>query len=86
MEAAQLRFVREQAIPIEFRGAIVGWYRPDFVVEQSVVVEIKSVIRIEPVFIKQILTYLRVTDLRVGLLLNFNVTSMANEGIRRVVL
>ena len=41
--------------------------------------------RIEPVFIKQVLTYLRVTHLRVGLLLNFNVTSMANEGLRRVV-
>lgn len=86
MEAAHLRFVREQAIPVEFRGAIVGWHRPDFVVEQSVVVEIKSVIRIEPVLIKQVLTYLRVTHLRVGLLLNFNVTSMANDGIRRVVL
>jgi GxxExxY protein len=86
MKATQLKFIREQAIPVEFRGAIVGWHRPDFVVEQSVVVEIKSVGRIEPVFIKQVLTYLRVTHLRVGLLLNFNVTSMANEGIKRVVL
>lgn len=86
MEAGQLRFVREQAIAIEFRGAIVGWHRPDFVVEQSVVVEVKSVSRIEPVFIRQVLTYLRVTHLQVGLLLNFNVPSMANEGIKRVVL
>ena len=86
MEAQQLAFVRERPIPVEFRGTIVGRHRPDFVVEQSVVVEIKSVSRIEPVFIKQVLTYLRVTHLRVGLLLNFNVPSMVDDGIKRLVL
>ncbi len=42
MEAQQLAVVRERAIPVEFRGSIVGWHRPDFVVEQAVVVEIKA--------------------------------------------
>jgi GxxExxY protein len=86
MTATLLKFVREQSIPVEFRNTIVGWHRPDFIVEESVVLEIKAVSRIEPVFIKQVLTYLRLTQLRVGLLLNFNVTSMANDGIKRVVL
>jgi GxxExxY protein len=47
---------------------------------------LKSVGRLDPVFAKQVLTYLKVTRLRVGLLVNFNVASMANEGIRRFVL
>ena len=54
MTATQLQFVRERPIPVEFRGAIVGWHRPDFVVEQSVVVEIKSV-RIHEALTRRIL-------------------------------
>jgi GxxExxY protein len=49
-------------------------------------VEVKAIDGSHPVFAKQVLTYLKVTKLKVGLLLNFNVPSMANGGIRRFVL
>ena len=55
----------------------------DFVVENAVVVELKAVTHMEPVFAKQVLTYLMVTQLRVGLLLNFNVSSLGSYGIKR---
>lgn len=83
MNANAIRFVREQPIIVRYRGTVVGWHRPDFVVENSVVVELKAVAHIDPVFAKQVLTYLKVTGLRVGLLLNFNVSSLGNQGIRR---
>ena len=86
MAAQGLAHVRELPIAVRYRDVIVGWHRPDFVVENAVIVELKSVGRLDPVFAKQVLTYLKVTRLRVGLLVNFNVASMANEGIRRFVL
>ncbi len=84
--AKPLQFVQEPALTVRFRDTVVGWHRPDFIVEGLVVVELKAVSRFEPVFTKQVLTYLKVTGLHVGLLLNFNVPSMANDGIKRVAL
>jgi GxxExxY protein len=86
MAAQGLAYVRELPIVVRYREVVVGWHRPDFVVENAVVVELKSVGHVDPVFARQVLTYLKVTRLRVGLLINFNVASMANEGIRRFVL
>jgi GxxExxY protein len=86
MEAQQIAFVRERPIAVRYRDVVVGWHRPDFVVQQSVVVEVKAVTYGNPVFAKQVLTYLKVTGLRVGLLINFNVASMADGGIQRLVL
>ena len=59
-------------------------FRADLVVESKVVVEIKSIEVIAPVHKKQLLTYLRLTDKRLGLLINFNVDLIKN-GITRVV-
>lgn len=87
MDANQILYIGEQPIAVRYRGVVVGWHRPDFIVENSVVVEIKSVAHMEPVFTKQVLTYLKVTRLRVGLLINFSVASMSATGaIRRFVL
>jgi GxxExxY protein len=77
-------FERERVYPLEYRGQRIGDYRPDLIVEDTVVVEVKSVIRMEPVFTAQLLTYLRITERRVGLLLNFN-HSVMRDGIRRIV-
>jgi len=68
---------------VRYRNVVVGHHRPDFVVANKVIVELKSVSNVDPVFAKQVLTYLRVTKLRVGLLLNFNVSSLGSHGIRR---
>jgi GxxExxY protein len=63
----------------------VGAYRLDVIVENSVVVELKSVRLIERVIVAQMLTYLRATGCRLGLIINFNVPILT-EGIKRVVL
>ena len=83
MTATDLRFVSDRPIVVRYRGVVVGWHRPDFIVEENVVVELKAVSNLDPVHAKQVLTYLKVTGLHVGLLLNFNVSSLGNVGIRR---
>src|SRR5262245_12583043 len=62
----RLNFERQRRIPLEYRGAPIGDYYIDLIVENRVVVECKSVLRLEPVFGAQVLTYLRISGLRVG--------------------
>lgn len=64
---------------------IADAYRADVIVERSILLELKAVERLLPVHESQILTYLRLSGLRVGLLLNFNVTRL-KDGIRRFVI
>ena len=76
---------REKSISFEFGG---HWYEgafvADLIVERAIVVEVKSVVALHPVFEKQLLTYLRLTNCKLGLLLNFN-TALMRDGIKRVV-
>src|SRR5437762_4392431 len=65
-------FDRQAVFPIEYKGITISEHRVDLIVENAVVVELKSVDRFDPVFEAQVLTYLRCTGLRVGLLINFN--------------
>jgi GxxExxY protein len=69
---------------MEYRGELIGEYIADLIVENAVVVEVKSVSHLEPIFTAQVVTYLRLTNLRVGLLLNFNATKLI-DGLKRVV-
>ena len=62
---------RQRVMPIQFRGLVIGELRTDLIVEESVVVEVKAAKAIEPAHEAQLLTYLRGTNLEVGLLLNF---------------
>ena len=80
-----LKVRRQQAIPVvhETVRMEIG-FRADLIVENKVVVEIKSIEAMSPVHRKQLLTYLRLTDTRLGLLINFNVELIKN-GISRVV-
>lgn len=73
------------AFPVVYKGRNIGEYRLDLLVEDAVIVEIKSVERLDPVFEAQILTYLRVTGKRVGLLINFN-SRLLKQGVKRFVL
>ena len=59
-------------------------FRADLIVENKVIVELKSVQKIEPVHLKQLLTYLKVSELKLGLLINFNEVLIKN-GIKRIV-
>jgi GxxExxY protein len=75
----------QRPTPILYRGLEfeIG-FRADMIVENSVIVEIKSVEAIHPVHKKQLLTYLRLTNKPIGLLINFNV-NLIKDGISRVV-
>ena len=76
---------RQQPYPVEFGNVRLELgFRADMVVEDSVILEIKSVEQLAPVHKKQLLTYLKVADKRVGLLLNFGAEVM-KDGITRVV-
>lgn len=66
-----------------FQCSETGDYEPDLIVEGQVIVEVKSVLHFEPVFVSQMLTYLRITGLRRGLILNFN-RAVLKAGIKRV--
>ncbi len=77
---------RERALPLLYRGQTVGiGYRIDLLVEGRVIVEVKSVARLEPVHAAQLLSYLRLANRRIGLLFNFNVTILTRHGLRRVL-
>jgi GxxExxY protein len=78
-----IKFERQRVIPLIYQGVYAGDYRPDLIVEGQVMVEVKSVLHFEPVFVSQMLTYLRITGLRRGLILNFNKTVL-KAGIKRV--
>lgn len=82
---AGLSFRRQVAVPVTYKGRRIAEHRPDLIVSDFVVVEIKSVEQFNPVFVAQMLTYLRITNLRVGLILNFN-RAILREGIKRVML
>jgi GxxExxY protein len=79
-------FVRQKALPLVYRGVRMDCaYRVDLLVEDAVVVEVKSLERIGRVHEAQLRSYLRLSGCKVGLLLNFNVKWFTAEGIKRVV-
>jgi GxxExxY protein len=76
---------RQKPLPLVYREVRLDCgYRLDLLVEEKVVVEIKSVDSLQPIHTAQLLSYLRLADCRIGLLINFNVRSLRN-GIRRIV-
>lgn len=80
-----LKIERQTPCPIRYKGVDLGTsLRLDLLIESLVIVECKAVSEIAPVFEAQLLTYLRVRNLRLGLLLNFGQRHM-KDGIRRVV-
>lgn len=81
----QVRCAQQVKIPVRYKGQSLGEHRADFIIEDTVVLEIKSVERFDPVFDAQVLTYLRLAGLRRGLLLNLN-SRLLKDGIRRYVL
>ena len=79
-----LPFDRQVQVPVEYRGEWVGDYRLDLIVDDVVVVEIKSVERGDPLFEAQVLAYLKASGKHVGLLINFN-SQLLTQGVRRFV-
>lgn len=86
-ELAKLGFSleRQKPLPVIYEQVRLDCgYRLDFVVEKSIIVEIKSVEAILPIHIAQVVSYLRLSGLNLGLLLNFNVRTL-KEGIKRII-
>jgi GxxExxY protein len=86
LENMGIKFKAQVSLPIAYRGKKVDGqgFRLDLLVEDTVVVELKSVEKVEPVHKKQLLTYLRFADKPLGLLISFN-ESLLRDGITRII-
>ena len=85
LSTEDINFSNQVIIPITYKGTSLGEHRLDFLVESEVIVEFKAVDRMDPVFKAQVLSYLRLTRKKLGLLINFNVPVL-KDGIQRVIL
>jgi GxxExxY protein len=86
LEKAGLKVERQKPMPVSYREvAIDCGYRVDMIVADSVIVELKAIDQIAPMHEAQLLTYLKLSGKRVGLLINFNV-KLLKQGIRRLAL
>jgi len=84
-EDRKIPYERQKEIGINYKGRTIGKGYIDILVDRRIVVELKSVERFAPVHTPQILTYLRMTDTRLGLLMNFNY-DLLKKNIRRIIL
>lgn len=85
LEKVGLYVERQKTLPVIWEGMKMSvGYRADLIVENKVIIEIKSVETIAPVHPKQLLTYLKIEDKRLGILINFNERLIKN-GITRIV-
>ena len=86
LEEQQLKVKKEVDLPVIYREVVVNehGFRLDLLVEDKVVIELKSVVKVSPVHIKQLLTYLKLSNKPLGLLINFN-ENLLKDGVRRVV-
>jgi GxxExxY protein len=85
LESQGLHVVREQPVEIKYKGFVFEEaFRADLVVENKVIVELKSVENLLPVHKKQLLTYLKLSDRKLGYLMNFG-ANLFKEGITRIV-
>ncbi len=81
-----LRVEQQKPLPVHYQGVDLDCgYRIDLLVEERVIVELKAVERLEPIHNAQLLSYLKLSGLRLGLLINFNVLVLKN-GIKRIAL
>lgn len=85
MELNGLKVEKNVRVPVEYKGKPIGDYFIDLLVEDAVILELKSVERHDPIFEAQILSYMKLTGKKVGLLINFN-SKMVKDGIKRFVL
>ena len=85
LEKKGLKVIRQQAVPVVYETVrFEEGFRADLMVEDKVIIEIKSVEKLNPAHHKQLLTYLRLADKKLGLLINFG-EALIKHGIKRVV-
>jgi GxxExxY protein len=82
----QMRYSRQQELPVEYKGVKLDCdYRIDLLVEDLIILELKAVDSLEPIYDAQLLTYLKLAGLKIGLLINFNVPVL-KQGIKRLII
>lgn len=85
LQRAGITVRRQQLVPIQFENLVIdNGFRADLILDGQLLIELKSVERLAPVHAKQLLTYLRLMDLRLGLLMNFGAETF-RDGLKRVV-
>jgi len=85
LEKSGLLVERQKIIPVVWGDEVIDQgFRTDLIVDNKVIVEIKSIEKLAPVYHKQLLTYLKLTDIKLGLLINFN-EKLIKYGITRIV-
>jgi GxxExxY protein len=80
-----IKFESQKIIPVIYKSVSLGDFRIDLLVENQIVVELKAVERNDPIFKAQLLSYLKLTGHKLGLLINFNVP-LLKDGISRIIL
>ena len=86
LKARGLAFQMEMQIPVRYKGALLDCgFRADFIVEDALILELKSVEKLTSIHQAQLLTYMKLCNCRTGLLMNFNVKHL-RDGIKRLVL
>lgn len=85
LDLAGLNSETEKPVTVEYKNNLIGQFRIDIVVENKIVLELKSVERYDPVFEAQLLSYMKLGGYRLGLLINFN-SKLLKDGIKRIIL
>ena len=85
LQRQEISFARQHEVAIDYKGDPVGMGRLDFLVDEQLIVELKATDALAPIHTAQVLSYLRMTGCKLGLLINFNVT-MLRQGVERIVL
>ena len=84
LTARDVSFERQQNIPVVYKGQNVGNGRLDFLIEKQLIVELKAVDSLLPIHHAQVISYLKASQLQLGLLLNFNMPIL-KHGIKRII-
>ena len=86
LSQAGITFRLQYSLPVHYKSVLLDCgYRLDFIIEDSLIVELKSVDKLLPIHQAQVLTYMKLAKVKVGLLMNFNVITF-RDGIQRLVL
>ncbi len=86
LSTAKIPFELEKSIPVQYKNVSIDCaFRADFIVDGKIILELKAVEKLLPIHEAQLLTYLKITGIKLGLLFNFNVQLLRN-GIKRLIL
>lgn len=86
LEERGIPYARQAVVEVSYKGRPVGESRLDLLIDHRLILELKATDALAPIHVAQVLSYLRATNLHLGLLINFNVPRLRDGGIKRVIL